>query len=43
MIQTTMIMKTFRGTETVLAKYIDELAVNYVLLSELIFVRNGST
>lgn len=38
-----MKMKTFRGTETVLAKYIDVLAVNYVFLSALIFVRIGPT
>ena len=34
-------MKTFRGTGTFLAKYIDVLAVNYVFLSELIFVKIG--
>jgi hypothetical protein len=38
-----MKMKTFRGTETVLAKYVDVLTVNYVLLSKLILVRVGPT
>ena len=42
-VQTTMKMKSFRGTETLLAKCIDVLAVNFVLLSELIFLRIGPT
>ena len=38
-----MKMKTFRGAQIVIAKYVDVLAVNYVLLSELMFVKTGAT